>query len=234
MYVSAVEGCPRGLTTGWTPDKSAWCERHKGMARNTRVAQCIRGGAYWMPGHHESGLASQVVCTGFPRGVCPRQHPWGKRLHIKCFSPLRACKTLEANMEPYGNSRDESPFSPVVVQPLGARCGCRGEGRVAPRLGHPRRRVLSVRRSMTLLGDARINLHACCGVSNAPPVQRTTDGQSASLRLLHPPEGQRARAAPTSASVGPRADQSATGVRGDAEERYGPLSRVCGERRGKP
>jgi hypothetical protein len=89
------------------------------------------------------------------------------------------------------------------------------------------------RRSMPLLGDARLHRHACWGVSNAHPVPKNRDGQSPSLRLRCPPDGQRVRAAPTRASVGPRADQNAT-VRGDAERRYGHLSCVYGERRGKP
>jgi len=40
------------------------------------------------------------------------------------------------------------------------------------------------------------------------PREKNRAGHSASLRLRCPPEGQRARAAPTRASVGPRADQS--------------------------
>src|SRR5262249_22861221 len=61
--------------------------------------------------------------------------------------------------------------------------------------------------------------------------QVNSDGQSASLRLLFPHYSKRERAAPTRASVGPRADQMSTVLRGYAEGRYGHLSRVCGERR---
>ena len=98
-----------------------------------------------------------------------------------------------------------------------------------PVLGHPRRPVLSACRAMPLLGDVRRHRHASCGVSNAHPVPKNSDGQSAPLRLLCSHEGQRARAAPTRAAVGPRADQHSTAVRGDAEGRYGHLSCVCGE-----
>ena len=89
------------------------------------------------------------------------------------------------------------------------------------------------RRSMPLLGHARLHRHACCGISNAHPMPRHSAGQSASWWLRYAPEGQRAGAALTRASVGPRADQRAT-VGRYAEGHYGHLSRVCRERRGKP
>jgi hypothetical protein len=65
-------------------------------------------------------------------------------------------------------------------------------------------------------------------------VKMNSNGQSASLRLLCPHDGQRECSTPTRSSVGPRADQSSTVVRCYAEERYGNLSRVCRKRWGKP
>ena len=64
---------------------------------------------------------------------------------------------------------------------------CRAEARVAPRLGHSRR-VLSTP-IHAAVGDARRNRHASWGVSNVHLMERHSDGQSASLRLLCPHEG---------------------------------------------